>query len=197
MQIEEKYPEINTLIQVGKERGYILYEELFEKLPEEVTGIAEEFDEIYQRLNELDIEVMEGESGDGAKEKEDAPAEEAKPDKETPAKTETKQPAPQLEKTNDPVRMYLREMGTVQLLDREGEVEIAQRIEAGEARVFIALSREPSILDLFLRTNEQARRERRGVRELLQATEGSLDEKAAERVREGLRLFEKINDLDQ
>jgi len=197
VQIEEKYPEINTLIQVGKERGYILYEELFEKLPEEVTGIAEEFDEIYQRLNELDIEVMEGESGDGAKEKEDAPAEEAKPDKETPAKTETKQPAPQLEKTNDPVRMYLREMGTVQLLDREGEVEIAQRIEAGEARVFIALSREPSILDLFLRTNEQARRERRGVRELLQATEGSLDEKAAERVREGLRLFEKINDLDQ
>ena len=76
---------------------------------------------------------------------------------------------PEQEKTNDPVRMYLREMGTVKLLDREGEVEIAQRIEAGEAKVFIALSKEPDILRLFLRTNEQARRERRGVRELTSA----------------------------
>ena len=203
MLIEEKYPEINTLIQTGKERGYILYEDLFEKLPEEVTGIAEELDEIYQRLNELNIDVMEGEGTEGGDEKGTPPT----GDQTSEAKGEAdKEKAPpvkimvrpeQLEKTNDPVRMYLREMGTVNLLDREGEVKIAQRIEAGEARVFIALSKEVPILELFLRTNEKARRERRGVRELLQTNEAALDEKAEDRVKESLRLFAKINELDE
>ncbi|RLE28686.1 MAG: hypothetical protein DRJ61_15965, partial [Acidobacteria bacterium] len=203
MLIEEKYPELNTLIQTGKERGYILYEDLFEKLPEEVTGIPEELDEIHQRLNELHIEVMEGESAEGGDDKA-APADgketsESKADtgkeKVIPAKTLVR--PEQLEKTNDPVRMYLREMGTVNLLDREGEVKIAQRIEAGEARVFIALSKEVPILELFLRTNEQARRERRGVKELMQTGESVLDEKALDRVKEGLGLFAKINELDE
>mgnify|MGYP000529540190 CR=1 FL=1 len=66
MLIEEKYPELGKLIQAGKERGYILYEELYEKLPEEITGIAEELDDIYVRLNELEIEVMDGAEGDAA-----------------------------------------------------------------------------------------------------------------------------------
>ncbi len=203
MLIEEKYPEINTLIQTGKERGYILYEDLFEKLPEEVTGIAEELDEIYQRLNELHIEVVEGDSSEGGDEKAAPPdgkeASEAKEgggkEKAPPAKILVR--PEQLEKTNDPVRMYLREMGTVNLLDREGEVQIARRIEAGEARVFIALSKEVPILELFLRTNEQARRERRGVRELLQTDETALDEKTEDRVKESLGLFAKINELDE
>ncbi len=201
MLIEEKYPEINTLIQAGKERGYILYEDLFEKLPEEVTGIAEELDEIYQRLNELNIDVMEGEGSEGeekASGTEDQTAQAEKADAKAPEAPPKPVVRPeQLEKTNDPVRMYLREMGTVNLLDREGEVEIAQRIEAGEARVFIALSKEVPILELFLRTNEQARRERRGVRELLQSDEALLDEKAEERVQESLRLFAAINKLDE
>ena len=64
--IEEKYPEINSLIQAGKERGFILHEDLFEKLPEELTGIAEALDEIYDRLNELQIDVLEGDSSDGS-----------------------------------------------------------------------------------------------------------------------------------
>ena len=202
MQIEEKYPELGKLIQVGKERGYIIYEELFEKLPEEVTAIAEELDDIYMRLSELHIDVMDvaraetdgsGEGGSGA-------AEEKKPEKteksKGAAKSALRPPVEQLEKTNDPVRMYLREMGTVKLLDRAGEVEIAQRIEAGEAKVFIALSHETEILELFLRTNEQARRERRGMRELLQGRQADLDEKAEDRVIESLRLFRNINRLD-
>ncbi len=196
VQIEEKYPELTKLIQSGKERGFIMYEELYENLPEEVTGIAEELDDIYMRLSELDIDVMEAESadldkGDGGK------AAKAASEKPATAKVETRPVASEpLEKTNDPVRMYLREMGTVKLLDREGEVDIAQRIEAGEAKVFIALSKENSLLELFLRTNERARRERRGVRELLQTHVEELDEKAEDRVREGLRLFKTISQLD-
>jgi RNA polymerase primary sigma factor len=192
--VEEKYPELNKLIQAGKERGFIMYEELYERLPEEVTGIAEELDDIYMRLSELDIDIMDAENAeqrDGAERPKPTDAKPASASPETkPVATE------QLEKTNDPVRMYLREMGTVKLLDREGEVDIAQRIEAGEAQVFIALSKEPRLLELFLRTNEQARRERRGVRELLQADANELDDKARDRVREGQRLFKTISRLD-
>ncbi len=198
MLIEEKYPELNRLIQAGKERGFILYEELYENLPEEVTGIAEELDEIYMRLNELEIEVTEGEAAvegeDGAQAAQKAAQGKTAAAKE---KAEARPASQQLEKTNDPVRMYLREMGTVQLLDREGEVAIASRIEAGEARVFIALCKEPDLLELFLRTNEQARRERRGVRELLQAEDVELDERSEDRVQETLRLFEEIRRLDE
>jgi len=196
--VEEKYPELNKLIQVGKERGFIMYEELFEELPEEVTGIAEELDSIYMRLSELEIDVMDAETVEGEKgEAADDAKKTGKNNKKPAAKTETKPVATeQLEKTNDPVRMYLREMGTVKLLDREGEVDIAQRIEAGEAKVFIALSKEPSLLKLFLRTNERARRERRGVRELLQTHTTELDDKAQDRVREGQRLFRTILKLD-
>jgi len=193
---EEKYPELVKLIQTGKERGFIMYEELFEQLPEEVTGIAEKLDDVYIRLGELEIDVVEAdsvepESKDGEKK---ADAKEKKDG--APAKPAARPATEQLEKTNDPVRMYLREMGTVKLLDREGEVEIAQRIEAGEAKVFIALSKEPELLELFLRTNERARRERRGVRELLQGHGAELDEKAEDRVRESLGIFRTINDLD-
>ena len=196
--VEEKYPELNKLIQVGKERGFIMYEELYEKLPEEVTGIAEELDTIYMRLSELDIDVKDEESLEGEKgETAAAGKKTGKNGKKPAAKAETKPVATeQLEKTNDPVRMYLREMGTVKLLDREGEVDIAQRIEAGEAKVFIALSKEPKLLELFLRTNERARRERRGVRELLQTQAIELDDKAQDRVREGQRLFKTIIKLD-
>jgi RNA polymerase primary sigma factor len=195
--IEEKYPELNKLIQAGKERGFIMYEELYERLPEEVTGIAEELDDIYMRLSELDIDIMDAESAE-SDQREGSDRTKAGEKKEAAAKPEVR-PAPteQLEKTNDPVRMYLREMGTVKLLDREGEVEIAQRIEAGEAKVFIALSKEPKLLELFLRTNEQARRERRGVRELLQTDTTELDDKARDRVRESQRLFNTISRLDE
>jgi RNA polymerase primary sigma factor len=200
VQVEEKYPELGKLIQTGKERGFIMYEELYEKLPEEVTGIAEELDDIYMRLSELDIDVMDASRTDSEKSDKEAEPEKkaAAKSKKAATKTEVKPVATeQLEKTNDPVRMYLREMGTVKLLDREGEVEIAQRIEAGEAKVFIALSKEPNILRLFLRTNEQARRERRGVRELLQGHAVELDEKAKDRVKESLKLFATISKLDR
>ena len=64
VQVEEKYPELGKLIQAGKERGFIMYEELYENLPEEVTGVAEELDDIYMRLSELDIDIMDSESAE-------------------------------------------------------------------------------------------------------------------------------------
>jgi len=197
VQIEEKYPELGKLIQTGKERGFIMYEELYENLPEEVTGIAEELDDIYMRLNELDIDVMDDAEGELEGVGPEQQLTEAKAAAVEAPKPDARPATEALEKTNDPVRMYLREMGSVRLLDRDGEVDIAQRIEAGEARVFIGLSKEPQLLELFLRINEQARRERRGMRELLQGHHLRLDEKAEERVQEGLEIFACITGLDE
>ena len=129
VQVEEKYPELSKLIQTGKERGFIMYEELYENLPEEVTGVAEELDDIYMRLSELDIDIMDAESAEDSdktlSKKAKAEAGSGKNGKKPAAKKNDTKPVAteQLEKTNDPVRMYLREMGTVKLLDREGDVE--------------------------------------------------------------------------
>jgi len=102
-----------------------------------------------------------------------------------------------LEKTNDPVRMYLREMGTVKLLDRDGEVSIAMRIESGEAKVFAALASSPKVGELFLRANEMARRDRRMIRDILSGLNGDLDERGLQRVAETMKLFDRIFELDK
>ena len=120
MTVEEKHPEVRTLINLGKERGYLLYDEIYQALPEELANAPDELDEIYIRFGDYGIEVV------------DVPEKATK--KAGPAAgSETTVPDPAtVEKTNDPVRMYLREMGSVSLLTREGEVEIAKRIEEGE-----------------------------------------------------------------
>ena len=86
MLVEEKYPELNKLIQMGKERGFIMYEELFEELPEEVTGIAEELDDIYLRLSELNIDVMDAERAEKESQEKAAAKKAAKNNKKAVAK---------------------------------------------------------------------------------------------------------------
>src|SRR2546426_9921653 len=110
--IEEKYGQVRQLINMGKERGYLLSDEVNDILPAEVHSSEE------------------------AEPKEDAVVEEAELDL-TPGT---------LEKTNDPERIYLREMGTVPLLTREGEVAIAKRIERGQMLVLKTTSRSPRVI---------------------------------------------------
>ena len=147
MTVEEKHPEVRTLIALGKERGYLLYDEIYQALPEELTNAPEELDEIYIRFGDYGIEVVDVPEKATVK-KVAAPAgptgaaEPAAPDPTA------------VEKTNDPVRMYLREMGTVKLLDREGEVSIARRIETGEAKIYRALSTNSVVLAEILKIVE-------------------------------------------
>jgi hypothetical protein len=90
--------------------------------------------------------------------------------------------------------MYLREMGTVPLLDREGEVEIAQRIEQGEWMIYEALCENPLVLRELLRLNELAQKDRKVLRELVSGNDPDepLDPKASDRIRKNLRTFEQI-----
>ncbi|KDA54994.1 hypothetical protein EG19_04140 [Thermoanaerobaculum aquaticum] len=187
--MEEKYPELPRLLQLGKERGYVLVDEILEILPEEVAASPEELDEIYLRFSENDIEVIESQEKAATFEEE---AERAS----NPEAAAAPLLEEELERTNDPVRMYLREMGTVKLLDKEGEVAIAKRIEAGEAKVFCALASSPKILELFLRANEAARRDRRLNRDLLAGLSVKLDERSLGRVSETMEIFAKIHELD-
>ena len=133
MAIDDKYDGLQRLVQMGKEKGYVLYDEVSEVLPGDLAGGAE-LEDVLAGLDVAGIEILE-EPKDFEKKLEEA---EELLDLELPAGVG--------EKVNDPVRMYLREMGTVPLLTREGEVEIARRIERGQNTVLKSLFRAPLVI---------------------------------------------------
>jgi RNA polymerase primary sigma factor len=185
--IEDKYTSVKKLIELGQDKGYLLYDEIYELLPEEVVSLPEDLDEVYLRLHALTIQVLDRPERYQNREGDAIPAGDFdKKDEETAEFVLTAQ-----EKTNDPVRMYLREMGTVPLLDREGEVEIAQRIENGEWMIYEALCSNTIVLKELLRLNELAQKDPRVMRELTSDSE-DLDPKATERIKKNLRTFERI-----
>jgi RNA polymerase primary sigma factor len=201
--IEEKHPEVKQLVSLGKDKGFLLYDEIYEILPEELTSVPEELDEIYIRLADLGIEVVDDAerpiavAKEESDEKEPAAHEEEQPAVVTPAATV-------IDKTNDPVRMYLREMGTVKLLDREGEVEIAKRIEHGERRVFKALSQNRIILDEIVKIYEAAKKDPKVIKEMIDlATPDEIDiidpndAKTINKIGEIMKIFEQIAKLDK
>jgi RNA polymerase primary sigma factor len=158
--VEEKYEEVRQLLATGRERGWLSYDEINEMLPDEVSSSAEELEEVFLLFEAHGIALVDSDAREplssiaGAPERKESGAkdEEAKDDE---LKTDALSP---LEKTNDPVRMYLREMGTVPLLNREGEVAIARRIERGERRVLKALSRSDWVLAEIGQLGERIRK---------------------------------------
>jgi RNA polymerase primary sigma factor len=135
--IEEKYEEVRQLIATGKERGFLSYEEISDALPDELSSKPEAIEDVFSLLETHGIELVDADTKEQLSRPEGPPR---------PKDKEAKAEANPLEKTNDPVRMYLREMGTVPLLTRLGEVSIARRIERGERRVLNALSRSSYVL---------------------------------------------------
>jgi RNA polymerase primary sigma factor len=136
---------VKKMIKQAKKRGYVTYEQLNAVMPsEEVT--SEKIEDVLAMMNEMGINVVETEEADGDDEEEAEGEEESEGGElvevapKTPAKSETREPA---ERTDDPVRMYLREMGSVELLSREGEIAIAKRIEAGREAMIAGLCESP------------------------------------------------------
>ena len=138
---------VRKMIKLAKKRGYVTYEQLNAVLPsEEVT--SEQIEDILAMMNELGINVVEQEDAEPEEqaeesreeEEEEADGELVEVVRSTPAKAEKAEPA---ERTDDPVRMYLREMGSVELLSREGEIAIAKRIEAGREAMIAGLCESP------------------------------------------------------
>ena len=179
MALEEKYDEVRQMIILGKERGYLLFEEVSEMLPAEVTS-PDDLEQLFTTLGNAGIEVVESEQKyrDKLAARQGLSTDDASLDL-TPST---------IDKTNDPVRMYLREMGTVPLLTREGEVEIAKRIERGKLAAVKAMSRTPIIAGIIIGLGEQLRNGERTIRELVIFKEEELtDERIADRGRQVLR----------
>src|ERR1051326_4422417 len=162
LSIEEKYDEVRQLITMGKEKGYLLYEEVNDMLPSEISS-SDELDDIFSMFGQMGIEVVDSEQ----KFREAKEGEEGAELDLTPGT---------LDKTNDPVRMYLREMGTVPLLTREGEVEIAKRIERGQLRVLKALSRSPIVINELLSLGEDLKKQVRSIKEVVTFDEEEITE---------------------
>src|SRR5262245_41061433 len=181
LSIEEKYDEVRQLITMGKEKGYLLYEEVNDMLPSEISS-SDELDDIFSMFGSMGIEVVDSEQ----KFREKAETEEGAELDLTPGA---------LDKTNDPVRMYLREMGTVPLLTREGEVEIAKRIERGKKAVMRTVSRTPMAAQEVARLGERLFAGEISVREVVVFNEEEVTEdKVESKIRETLKLIHKVNE---
>jgi RNA polymerase primary sigma factor len=130
---------VKRMIRAAKQRGYVTLDELNSVLPSDETS-PEQIEDIMSMLNEMGINVVESEE-EGNDTAKTAKEEEAEPSENLPIKVEAeKVPA---DRTDDPVRMYLREMGQVELLSREGEIAIAKRIEAGREAMIQGLCESP------------------------------------------------------
>ena len=168
----DKYEEdVDRIIDTGKEKGYLTYGEVNDLLPGEITS-PDELDDLMTTINTQGIDVL-AESRRGAKgevEETDNESGEESDDVELDLSPGT------LEKTNDPVRMYLREMGTVPLLTREGEVEIAKRIERGQMRVMKAISRSSIVIREIVGLGEDLKRGVRNIKEVVTFDEEELTE---------------------
>ncbi|WP_093811018.1 RNA polymerase sigma factor RpoD [Stappia sp. ES.058] len=130
---------VKRMIKLAKKRGYVTYEELNEVLPsEEVT--SEQIEDTMSMLSDMGINVIEEEEAEEAAGEGTQSTELVEAAPTAVAKTTTKEPT---DRTDDPVRMYLREMGSVELLSREGEIAIAKRIEAGREAMIAGLCESP------------------------------------------------------
>jgi len=187
LSIEEKYDEVRQLINIGKEKGYLLYDEVNELLPSEITS-SDELDDLFNTFGSAGIEVIDSDQKylrDDVKpiDRTQEGAEEVELDL-TPGA---------LDKTNDPVRMYLREMGTVPLLTREGEVEIARRIERGKLAVIKSISRTPLISKRVITLGDQLHTGERTIRELVIFNDEEItDERIQERSKQVQKQIDAV-----
>jgi RNA polymerase primary sigma factor len=181
---------VKQLINMGKEKGYLTYEEVNDLLPPDIVS-SDQIDDLMMMFGEMDIEVVDAahkvKVGKQREEVERLPAEE-----------EMELEAEALGKAIDPVYMYLREMGSVSLLTREGEVEIAKRIEAGEKEVIKAVLDSPLTIKEIIQFGERLRSKKLKTKELAQELEEEeyfLEEEF--NVQRILSLIDQIRRLDE
>jgi len=201
--LEDKFDDIKKLIDAGKEKGYLTYDQVNDLIPGDIQS-PDDLDDLLTTIGTQGIDVLDATKG--------LPSEQKFEELEEGEDVELDLTPGALEKTNDPVRMYLREMGTVPLLTREGEVEIAKRIERGQIRVLKALSRSPIVIKEILSLGEDLKKGVRSIKELVAFDEeeitdeivqarlkdftGQIDE-VAKHYKKVPQLEEKLNAIQQ
>jgi RNA polymerase primary sigma factor len=197
--LEEKYDQVRQLINMGKERGYLLYDEVNDILPAEVHS-SEEIDDLLSTFERYGIDIYEDAAAAkvarAAVDAAETPEPEAKEEPAGADESDLDLTPGLLEKTNDPVRMYLREMGTVALLTREGEVAIAKRIERGQLLVLKTITRSPIVVKELVAIAEDLREGARSIKEIVQFDDEELtEEKIEQKTRQTLKVLDKIAHL--
>jgi len=166
MDVETRKTRFKSLIKLGKERGYLTYAEINDNLPDDVVD-AEQIESIISTFNDMQIKVFD-----------EAPAEDLLLLEASPAAADEEEVEEQAEqalstvdaefgRTTDPVRMYMREMGSVELLTREGEIEIAKRIEEGLKHMVMAISACPSTVAEMLNLADKVAKGEMRIDELI------------------------------
>jgi RNA polymerase primary sigma factor len=187
--LEDRFDEVRQLIIIGKEKGYLLYDEVNDLLPADLTSSPEDLDELMSVFGAAGIDLVD--SDKGYREREGMERGEGPAAGEEGMELDLTPGA--LDKTNDPVRMYLREMGTVPLLTREGEVAIAKRIEQGKLSVIKSISRMPAIAKAVIRMGEALKNGERTIRELVIFNDEEItDDRIEERAQKFLREVEAV-----
>jgi RNA polymerase primary sigma factor len=186
--------DIKRLITVGKEKGYLTYDEVNEALPEELVS-AEKLDDMMMIFDEMDIEIVDSEqqvqvvresSGTDSDSLMDGDDEEMQMEADATARV------------TDPVKMYLREMGQVCLLTREGEVEIAKRIEAGERAIFNAIMESSIGIKEIMRLKHRLEEESLRLHDVLREVDEEMteEEEAGQKSRV-IGMLEEVQRLDE
>ena len=195
--IEDELGHIQQLILLGKERGYLLYDEVNESLPADVIS-SQEIDDVLSILERQGIEVYEDLAAANTARTAANAAESPETDlKEELASETSLDLSSEIDTTSqDPVRVYLREMGSVPLLTREGEVAIARRMERGQLVVTKAITRSPIVIKELIAVGEELRKGARSIKEVVQFTEEELTEaRIAKKTRQTLEDIDRIAEL--
>jgi RNA polymerase primary sigma factor len=175
---------VKKLIRTAKKRGYVTHDQINSVLPSEEVN-SEQIEDVLAMFSEMGVNVVETEEASDEEGEREEPEEEAEPEggelveiqRAVPAKTEAKEPT---ERTDDPVRMYLREMGSVELLSREGEIAIAKRIEAGREAMIAGLCESPLTFQAIIIWRDELNEGKVFLRDIidLEATYAGPDAKA-------------------
>ena len=186
---DELLLEVKKLISLGKEKGYLTYEEVNSKLPAEMVS-SEQMGNLMTMFGEMDIEILDASEGDryqkmagadevvGESEESEVLEEGEKEIDLTPGV---------LSRTDDPVRLYLKEMGSVALLSREGEIEIAKRMEEGKMDMATAVYGMPMSIEYILSLRDKLKNEKISVREIVPVPDEEFEAEVEERDDEELR----------
>ena len=196
---EELLGEVKKLISIGKEKGYLTYDELNNTLPAEMVS-SEQIGNLMSMFGEMDIEIVD--SADGDREQKlgeiEEPVEEVEEVEEVEGKEEVEEEEKEIDltpgvlsRTDDPVRLYLKEMGSVSLLSREGEIEIAKRIEEGKNEIASVVFGMPMTIQFVLSLRDDLKNGKISVREIVPVQEEELEEDAEVVERDDEELREK------
>ena len=192
MSIEDKCNEVRELIIMGKERGYFLYDEVNDLLPEGICS-SDELDSVFSLLGSAGIEMIDTEQ----KFQDEGEIDDKKDESNGDDRNFSFYPLT-LDKTNDPARLYLREMGAVPLLSREGEIDIAKRIEHGQKVILKALSRSPLVVREILNIGDQLKNRQISIRQVVSFNDDELtDERLETKTTAVLSVMESIRKHEQ